>query len=244
MARRSKAREDSANALLPAFEAGRGLFSRLQTTARRLPGADFAAEALNTLEGVAMRELKSRLESLDAQEPAAEDTAPSLAKRVHPQLLLAALLDEGKTQGREQALRTAYTAALLELTPDEAMLLAALCDGSSYPLVHVTTAPKLGSGEPVSGYISTIARRALVRVREHVPRHLRHLEALGLVEIGPEDRDEDIAYQTLEGSAEVRGLMRTHKARGRNLRCQRRTLRISDFGAELWAACGPQAETD
>lgn len=226
------------SALVPAMEIGRGLFGRLQTFAARLPGADLAAEALASAEQIAIRELRNRLHDLDDDEKEAiEDTPASLAKRLHPQILLSSLLDEAVEQHREEALRCAYTATLLQLTPDQALLLAALSDGGSFALVHLVTASALGRGERVAGHFCTLARKSPVKVREHVPRHIVHMKQLGLVQTGPEDKSLEMDYQTLEGDPQVRKLISEGRGQGRNLRPQRQSLRISTYGRDLWDYC-------
>nr|MBV6630438.1 DUF4393 domain-containing protein [Oceanococcus sp. HetDA_MAG_MS8] len=232
------AERDRDSALVPAMEIGRGLFGRLQNFAARLPGADLAAEALASAEQIAIRELRNRLHDLDDDEKEAiEDTPASLAKRLHPQILLSSLLDEAVEQHRDEALRCAYTATLLQLTPDQALLLAALSDGGSFALVHLVTASALGRGERVAGHFCTLARKSPVKVREHVPRHIVHMQQLGLVQTGPEDKSLEMDYQTLEGDPQVRKLISEGRGQGRNLRPQRQSLRISTYGRDLWDYC-------
>lgn len=233
--------KEEQNALIPAWQAGQSLFSRVQKFANRLPGADIAREALLSVEDIAMRELRNRLDRLDR--PARDelaDVAPEVARGVDPRLLLTALLEEGTEQNRDEALQGAYASALMRLTADEALMLAAMSDGSRFPLIHVLVASnRFSSGEKVAENICTLSRRASVRVREHVPRHISHLCALGLVQIGTELKGEDIAYQTLEGDPFVRALVRVHEAQNRSLRFQRRSVELSPFGKELWDYCKP-----
>lgn len=148
----------------------------------------------------------------------------------HPADLLSALLAESVTQTADQARARLHVLLLEQLVPDEARILAALSDGTSYPVVHVASrTPMGGQGATVLENASTVGRSAGVALVEHVPSYITHLRLLGLVTIGPERGSLSDAYELLMTEDVVRN------ARvGAPTRVLRRTLLLSGLGHELW----------
>lgn len=214
--------------------------TRLRDLALRLPGANIAREAYDGIEQFALSELKQRLDAIDPPQPKARDnTATTLSQRMHPRLLLAALLDEATEQDRDAAQRALYTSILLELTADEACLLAALSDGSEYALINIVVG-NFRTGQRVAARnFCSIERGAPVKLRDYVPAYTEHLLNLGLAEVGAENRSLEMKYQILEGSPKVSHIMRELAQQNRQVKAQRRTLRISQLGRDLWAYCDP-----
>jgi len=197
---------------------------------RRLPGGEFAERQLTALEHQMLGELKRRLETLDGTRPTAEET---------PQSLLRALLETSMDQSREQSQTTYFVAILKSLMPDEARILAALSDGSAYPLIHVAEGSLVGAaGRRELENVSSIGRAAGVLWLDMVPSYVGRLRALGLVETGPEDETAEVKYEMLETDNAVRQTIeRIARTSRQKPRIVRRTLRLSPLGRALWAAC-------
>ena len=213
---------------------------RLLDIASRLPGAGLAREAYEGIEHFALTELKNRLDAVDPPLPApGETTSQTLAQRTHPRILLSALLDEATEQDREAAQRALYTSILLQLTADEACILAALSDGSEHALVNITVGTLRTGTRVAARNFSSIERGAPVKLRDYVPAYITHLYSLGLVEIANENRDLEMKYQMLEASPRVSGLVRELSQRNRSVKTQRRALRLAPLGRDLWSYCDP-----
>lgn len=162
--------------------------------------------------------------------------APDLSgrDRRRPADLLSELLTESVSQTAEQARARLYVLLLEQLVPDEARILAALSDGTAYPLVHLAIRGSMGSTGPVVlENASTVGRSAGVALPERVTSYVTHLRALGLVTVGSERGSLADAYEMLLTEDVVQSVQRSHAS----TRPLRRTLTISPLGQELWRAC-------
>ncbi len=217
-----------------------GRLAAMREFASRLPGADIARDLYEGIEEVALNELKHRLDAVDARDPSPPETsALGLAHRSHPRQLLASLLEESTEQDADTARRMLFTTTLMQLTPDEACMLAALTDGGEYAVVHVGTGNSVTGVRVIARNFCSLDRGAPVKLREFVPAYVARLIGLGLADLLPENRDLEMKYQILEGSPQVQAVVKHQQSLGRNTRFQRRSLRISKFGTELWTYCDP-----
>lgn len=217
--------------------------NRMRQFAARLPGAAAAREAYDSLEQVALTELKQRMDAASPPRPGAPAaTAGSLSKRVHPRRLLTSLLDESAEQDKDSAQRSLYTAILLELTPDEACLLATLSDESEFALVNITVGNAVSGIKQVAGNFCSIERVAPIKLRDYCPAYIEHLLSLGLAEVGVENKTLEMKYQILEGHPKAMIISKELGKTHRSVRYQRRTLKISELGLDLWAFCDPASE--
>jgi hypothetical protein len=222
------------------------LLSLAGQAARQVPGAGLTERELQRVETAVLRQLKERLDSVDdsSGQPLAApapEAAPEEAS--DPAMLLAGLLQDSVEQTGPTARTRLHRWLLQQLLPDQARILAALSDGSSYPLVHVVRkgplSGSLGGGEPVLENASTVGRAAGVALPDLVPVYLGHLRGLGLVDVGPEDETLREGYDIAETDAVVRSAV--ERAGGNGVRTSRRSIRLSELGHDLWSAC--QAET-
>lgn len=185
---------------------------------RAVPGVRFVERQLRGVERTVLRELSARI----------EQTAPALPNGHEPTASeqLDRLLRRSMHQTPEESNAALVDVVLQALVPDEARILSALSDGSTYPLVHVTS-----RGEQVLANASSVGRAAGVAIPDRVPSYISHLLAMGLVEVGPEDRSIDDEYEILLTDQTVR---RVHRDK---VRYVRRTLQISDLGRDFWRSC-------
>ncbi len=235
--------DDAGSRPLPApLQAPAALWSLAGQAARQVPGVSLTERELQRVERAVLRQLKDRLDAVDdtADLPLAAPAEDEPEASTTPAEILAGLLSDSTVQTGPQARDRLYRWLLQQLLPDEARILAALSDGSAYPLVHVTLrGPMGGSGVGLLDNASTVGRSAGVALPDRVPLYITHLRSLGLVEEGPEDESLREVYDIAETDGTVRAAV--DRADGGAVRTVRRTLRLSATGHELWEAC--QAET-
>ena len=213
---------------------------------KRLPGGNFAQEQLEKIERRVLSELKQRLDKVERSATVsvlafsvAADPSQSRKRGPHaPGELLRELLEISGEQSREQALQSYFVAALKSLVPDEARILSALSDSSGYPLLHVMAGSRLGGAtHPVLQNVSNVGKIAGARLIDLTPNYIRRLRDWDLVQTAPESAELKTNYEILETDDTVRKTLDDIKKSGQRGVIQRRTLKISDLGLGLWAAC-------
>lgn len=215
----------------------------------KLPGGAIVQEQIDKVEKRLLSELKSRLDRLDGEqqttvqvvafsmESGETSHAPTRELR-EPGEMLRQLLQASSEQSKEQAQLNYYSLLLRNLLPDEARILSALSDGSSYPLISLIALSKLGmASHTVLEYTCSVGRAAGVLLPEMTRGYLQRLAAAGLVETGPEDYALTTKYEMLETDDVLRKLMAQMKTAGQRSQIKRRTLKISELGRNLWEAC-------
>jgi hypothetical protein len=199
-------------------------------TVRHLPGTGLLLRGARRVEDAVLGEIGRRLADRDA---ANQDAGrPGSRARMLDELLHASL-DPDPDHSRERL----HLRILASLVPDEARILAALADGTHYPLAHVRTRGP-GATRTVLANASTVGRAAGAHLRSAVPTYIGHLLELGLVEEGPKEDALGDQYNLL-GSEDVvkRALEDDSDGGPRGNKMVYRSLRISPLGAELWEAC-------
>ena len=203
-----------------------------------------ARDVVDAVEREVLRSLKQRLDRVDAANGAArprpaprpEPAAPTPT----PAALLSDLLMRSTDQTFEESQESYFLRILQEIVPDEARILAALSDGTPYPLIDVGHGTRLGGiADRVLRNASTVGKAAGVTWPYAVPRYLSHLRELGLVEAEEESPALEEKYEILQTESSVRDAVARVREMGRSPRILRRTLRISELGRALWAACEP-----
>ena len=210
-----------------------------------VPSLDAVTQGWFWVEEAVLREVKLRLDRLDATPPrhqAGTGGASAHSRPTPAQLLddlLGASIDADSAGSREEL----YRSMLLRLVPDEARILAALAEGTPHPLIHVQT--RANGNRIVLSNASTVGRAAGVQVPDAVGTYVGHLRALGLAEEGPADDSLSVQYDILLGEPAVRSAEEEARAGSRfGAKLVRRTLRISPLGTELWKACRPFDEPE
>ena len=213
---------------------------------KRLPGGSFAQEQLEKIERRVLSELKQRLDKVERSATVsvlafsvAADPSQSKKRGPHaPGELLRELLEISGEQTREQAQQSYYIAALKSLVPDEARILSALADSGGYPLLHVMAGSRLGGAtHPVLQNVSNVGKIAGARLIDLTPHYIRRLRDWDLVQTAPESAGLKTSYEILETDDAVRKTLDDIKKSGQRGVIQRRTLKMSDLGLALWAAC-------
>jgi hypothetical protein len=237
-----------------------GLLARWATRtgadlARRLPGAAAVESELGELERRVLGELRRRLDNVDPL-PSSSDAEPeeppdTVRARTAPpprqteplRVAMAELLTRSVEQTAQRAREYLYLAIVRQLLPDEARILAALADGSTFPLVHVDRRIGVAGSQRVLANASTVGRAAGVSVPAAVPRYLTRLLHLGLVATGDPDPELGVQYDILMTDPGLRAAEDAARAEGR-ARIVRGTVRISELGRDLWDACHPREEVE
>lgn len=212
--------------------------------ARRVPLAGRALDGVVAAEQVVVEALYDRLRRLDvrsAGQPAlggGSDDRPSPADRMQQ------LLQRAESQTPTEARSDAIMWILGQMVPDEARIVAALADGSAYPVVHVSAGPVIGPGsERLVRNVSSVGRAAHVRSAELSANYVTHLLELGLVDLGSELPGLGVEYEILETEPAVRtGLAHAEHRRTTRVRVVRQSLHLSERGQSFWQAC--QDRTD
>jgi hypothetical protein len=198
-----------------------------------LPSMTQLDELLRTrarVEEAILRELRDRLALLDSSGRPEERGSPAAVL----DKLLEASIDMDVAASRNEL----YLTLLRQLVPDEARILAALSDGTAYPLLHVQA--RTNGHAYLLSNLSSVGRAAGVLLPDAVSIYVLRLRALGLAEEGPADDSLSVQYDILLGEPLVRQAEQEARANSRlGAKMVRRTLRISALGQELWQACRP-----
>ncbi|WP_335333878.1 Abi-alpha family protein [Mycobacterium kyogaense] len=192
----------------------------------------------------ALRHGLDALDGTDAAPPAqtadidtgtSDDTAETAPDSLGGKLsdLLERALDQNTRGSRIEI----FHRLLDQLVPDEARILGALSDGSRSPVVTVSVwGQSRATSRPVLQNASLIGRTANVALPEMVPQYVSHLLSLGLVDIGPEDRDLETDYELLMAETAVLAAIKNGARGPIPAKVERSTLTLSALGAEFWTA--------
>ncbi len=226
------------------------VFQTGDRVARLVPGYSLAARQLRNTEAALLKQVKQRMDDAAKSELGgrardgrggkggpngrAGKGGPDPRARLLQELLRASL-DADAGRSRENL----HLRILRSMVPEEARILAALADGTRYPLMHVETRGP-GPARVLLANASTVGRVAGVHLSSAVPMYVTHMRLLGLAEEGPLDPRLSDQYLLLSSEGYVRRADSEAEGSSRlGARTIRRTLRISSLGAELWAACRP-----
>lgn len=205
--------------------------------ARRLPGGDVVERQARRVERAVVDEVRKRL----------DDDRPTELRRVitageQPReplrAAMAELLERSVTDSRAAAREYYFALVMRQLLPDEARIVAALSDGSVFPLVHL--AARTGMASPARYVLenaSTVGRAAGVVQPGLVPFYVTRLIQFGLAEVGDEAPALSTQYELLLADERVRA----HDGGRLGPRVIRLSLHVSELGLQFWAACDPAA---
>ena len=215
------------------------LLGTAASVAKRAPGVGPSLEAtereLARVEGLVWREVRNRMDAAAGPAPVRPAAAGSGPSDEAARDLLAQLLTISIEQSAQEARSRLFVSLLAQLHPDEARILAALSDGTDYPVINVATRASLRSTGPlVLENASTVGRAAGVALPDWVPAYVTHLRQLQLVSVGAESYALADGYEILLTEAVVR---QAQIDAGAHSRIVRRSLRLSWLGRELWDSC-------
>ena len=191
--------------------------------------------------------LRHSLDALDGTDStptttpsAAEENTSADTTRYSPDSLggkLSHLLERALDQNTRGSRTEFFHRLLDQLVADEARILGALSDGSRSPVVTISVwGQSRASSRPVLQNASLIGRTANVALPEMVPQYVTHLLSLGLVDIGPEDRELETEYELLMAETSVLAAVKSGARGPIPAKVERATLSMSALGNEFWAA--------
>jgi hypothetical protein len=185
--------------------------------------------------------LRARLEATKPEEP----TPGPLDFATQLQAKMNDLLSRAVAQSSASSRLEIFDKILDRLVPDEARIVSALSERTPEPLINVYSRMRGGlSGEVVLENVSLVGRTANLALPALTPIYVGHLLAMGVVETGPESRDLSDGYEILAADTAVLRAIK-HASRGAlPARVERRTLRLTDFGHELWTTANDVRDTE
>ncbi|WP_375475625.1 Abi-alpha family protein [uncultured Jatrophihabitans sp.] len=242
-----------AGAIVTAARVGR-LFGRSGwRIARQIPGINLVEQQAQRLRQLAAVEVLRLLEIPQQLFTGATSEESRVMMLVHnsgddPEPLRSAMTEllqrssaRDATGGRDYL----YGSIVSQLVPDEARILAKLSGGEPFAAVDVV-AKQLGrsSARTVLANVSSVGRAAGLATQERGPTYLSRLAQFGLIEFGPASEELVSQYDMLTRDDAVRAA-RTDIDKNRlgSARIVRRTVQLSSFGKEFWAACAPARAT-
>lgn len=209
-----------------------GLRAKLQQLLLQLPPVQRADERLHQVEQDVLNNLKLRLESLD--------TPGELAG---PPETLAQLLEVSMEQSQAQAQIMLVRQILSGLCADEARILAALSDGSAFPMLTVYSGGRFSRGDVVLRH-SNVGRAAGTQCTDMISYYLHRLFERGWVMATGFEEGKRTDYELLEGDSGFRkALARLHQ-HWPKLKPQRESVRFSPLGHQLWQQLVADGEAD
>ncbi|HEY1973621.1 MAG TPA: Abi-alpha family protein [Pseudonocardia sp.] len=214
-----------------AWEVASAVLANADKAAQNVPGLAASVEKLGKLETSLLQELKRRLDGLKPDEQA-EGSSDVRAQ------LFGQLLTDSRSAKPESGPADLHLRILRSLVPDEARILAAMADGTRYPLLHIEARGSGGSFEVLSN-ACTVGRVAAIGEQDSVCVYVGHLRDLGLLEQGPKEDALNDQYGLLRNEEYVRRAIEQLRPGRRGITEIRRTVYISRLGEELWAACHP-----
>jgi len=248
-----------------------GLFNRMALrTMKQLPGGAAISERIEQVETIVVEEVKNALgpssqailrmnghhypSGMSGHEsrvqpghhPGTEIAIHTVGDPFAPPLRsrMASLLERSIDADRGISEDYLYTMILQQLVPDEARILAALSDGTVYPVMDVASKSPLGGNQRmVLKNASSVGKAAGISTPDNVPAYLTRLHRLGLVEFGDEDPSLQVQYEMLSTDKIVKDATDAiEKQKRTSPRLVRRTVMISELGRKFWSATDPAAE--
>jgi len=239
-------------AIVTAARFGRLLGRSGWRVARQLPGAQAVEREAQRLQHVAVTEARHWLQ-VPAQKPSARSLSPEEQRTLDyirdadpgtaPLRSAMSELLERSVEATRTDSRTYLVGTIMsQLVPDEARILAALA-GAARGFVAgdvVLRARRRARARLLLAHVSGVGRAAGVVAPDNVPTYLTRLLGFGLIEFGPADDAQVVQYDILATDSTVQAARNSVDARRRGaVKLVRKTVRLSAFGREFWAASDP-----
>nr|WP_202560476.1 hypothetical protein [Alcanivorax sp. DP30] len=188
----------------------------------QLPPVQRADERFHQVEHDVLQNLKLRLEALQ--------TPGELAA---PPETLGQLLDVSMEQSQAQAQTMLVRQILSGLSADEARILAALSDGSAFPMLTVYSGGRFSRGDVVCRH-SNVGRAAGTQCTDMIGYYLHRLFQRGWLMSTAFEEANRTDYELLEGDSDFRKALGQLQQHWPKLKPQRESLRFSPLGHQLW----------
>lgn len=244
------------SAVVTAARVGRLLGRTGWRLARQLPGARTLEREAQRFQTVAMSEAR-RLLQLPQAVPSVVRAANPLSSEERRTLeyirgadpgaaplrsAMGELLERSVEATRADSRDYLYGTIISQLVPDEARILAALADGTTFAAVDVV-AKHVGRAtqRTVLANASSVAATAGIAHARSSSTYLNRLHSFGLVEFGPPKDELDAEYDQLAIDDAVQDArVRIERGKLGSVRIVRKSVALSSLGRDFWTACVPQ----
>jgi hypothetical protein len=151
------------------------------------------------------------------------------------------LLERSVESTRNDSREYLFGNIISQLVPDEARILAALASGRVFAAGDLVVRSRRSAGRTLLANVSTVGRSAGVVTPDNTPTYLTRLHGFGLVDFDDEDDSLGIQYDLLATDSVVTETKRAAVADkpGGTIKLLRKSVRMSAFGREFWAASDP-----
>ena len=232
-------------AIVTAARVGRLIGRSGWRLARQLPGARTLEREAQRIQHAVVSEA-GRLLQPDGvpRPPDVEQRAAAFVRTAEPDTAplrsaMSELLERSVEATRTDSREYLYGTIISQLVPDEARILAAMADGTWFAAVDVVLKQRRGSRMLLT-HASAVGRQAGLVSPDNTPTYLTRLNSFGLVEFGPPDDRLDVQYDILATDVTVQNARESVDGRRRgSVRLIRKTVGMSAFGREFWAASDP-----
>jgi hypothetical protein len=240
------------SAIVTAARVGRLLSRSGWRIARQLPGAKTVEREAQRMQTYAASEARRILQmpqgipGVPGTKPSAEEQrAVDYIRNTDPgkaplRSAMSELLERSVEATRTDSREYLYGTIISQLVPDEARILAALADGTRFAAADVVQKQRRGAPRTLLANASSVGRQAGLVSPDNVPTYLTRLLGFGLVEFGPEDENLGVQYDILATDATIQNARKTVEPRRRgSVKIVRKSVSMSSFGREFWAASDP-----
>lgn len=230
-------------ALVASVRVGRLLGRAGWRIARQLPGGRTVEREAQRLQDLAASELR-RIVTPAAAPTAEERAAVNYVRTTDPaaaplRSAMNELLERSVESTRADSRSYLFGTIVSQLVPDEARILAAMADGTRFAAADVVLKKRRGSRVLLANF-SSVGRQAGLLSPDNVPTYLNRLHGFGLIEFGPDDESLHVQYDILATDRTVQDARRSVDNRNRGaVRLEHKTVFLSAFGREFWAATDP-----
>jgi hypothetical protein len=235
------------SAIVTAARVGRLLGRSGWRLARQLPGARTVEREAQRLQNFAVTEARRVLQvgppdgRIGGPEQRTVDYIRAADSGAAPlRSAMSELLERSVEATRSDSREYLYGTIISQLVPDEARILAALSDGTRFAAGDVVLRRRRGDNRVLLANVSSVGRQAGLVSPENVPTYLARLHGFGLIEFGPDDDNLATQYDILATDRTVQEARKSIDARRRgSVRLEHKTVSMSAFGREFWAASDP-----
>jgi hypothetical protein len=237
-------------AMVTAARVGRLLSRSGWRIARQLPGAKTVEREAQRLQALAANEARRILQlpqaaAGGARTTAEEQRAVDYVRNADPgtaplRSAMSELLERSVEATRTDSREYLFGTIISQLVPDEARILAAMSDGTRFAAADVVLKPRRGAQRVLLANVSSVGRQAGLVSPDNVPTYLGRLHGFGLITFDDEDEDLGVQYDILATDQTVQNARQGVDSRRRGtVKLDRKTVGMSPFGREFWAASDP-----
>ncbi|HZZ96613.1 MAG TPA: Abi-alpha family protein [Jatrophihabitantaceae bacterium] len=237
-------------AIVTAARVGRLLSRSGWRIARQLPGAKTVEREAQRLQALAANEARRILQLPQSaggggRTTAEEQRAVNYIRNADPgtaplRSAMSELLERSVEATRTDSREYLFGTIISQLVPDEARILAAMSDGTTFAAADVVVKPRRGAQRTILANVSSVGRQAGLVSPDNVPTYLGRLHNFGLITFDEEDEDLGVQYDILATDQTVQNARHSVDARRRGtVKLERKTVGMSQFGQEFWTASDP-----